>query len=147
MHFLFKKNLSEDNLFQIKKIFKETDFSSSEQYPGFAEAAYPDERIVYVIAELNEKIIGYAVLKINGKIIASVYFGPFVKNESDFYLLIVEIKKYCKRNFIPILRIFPSYNSKDYQASFRERIEKKLGAKSSINTFNWATLLLNINFD
>jgi lipid II:glycine glycyltransferase (peptidoglycan interpeptide bridge formation enzyme) len=145
VEYLFLAQLSEDYYKQIKVLFEQIEFSSIEQCPGFSDAAYPNEKIIHALFLSNNEIKGYAQIKIKKHILASVYFGPLIKTESDYELFIKEIKKYCKRKFIPVLKILPPHNTIKYQSSFWEQLKADTNFETCDNEFNWSTLISKIN--
>lgn len=145
MNYIFLSKPSSEYLSQIKKLFAQIEFSSIEQYPGFSEAAYIEENIVHGLMYSANELVGYAQLKIKKKLLACVYFGPLVKNQIDYSAFVIELKKYCKCKFIPILKIFPPLFSNQYLPAFWDQLKTDTGFDTSSNGFNWATLILNIN--
>lgn len=145
MDFLFLKHLSKDQINQIDLLFHRVDFSSIEQYPGFSEAAYPKEKTVHALLVSHNTIKGYAQIKIKKRLLASVYFGPIVENEHDYSNFIKEIKRYCKKKFIPLLKVFPPAFTKKYSESFWEKLKKETGFQTSEKDFNWASLVSKID--
>ncbi len=145
MEYFFLSKLSENYIKQIGVLFNQIEFSSIEQYPGFAEIAYPNEKTIHSIMLSNNEIVGYAQIKIKKNLLAIIYFGPIVKSENDFVVFIKEIKIYCKKKFIPLLKIFPPRYTKEYSPSFWKKLKDETDFEVSDSGFNWSTLLLPIN--
>jgi hypothetical protein len=145
MEFVFTDRLAEEYTGQIIELFSQLEFSSIEQYPGFAESSYPNEKIIHGIMLSMGDVIGYAQLRIKKRIIGSIYFGPLVKTENDFSCFIREIKKYCQRKLIPILKIYPPYFVNKYSIFFMNKLKTEICFEITDSVFNWSTLILKIN--
>ena len=144
MYFIFLAKLSQIQTDQVQALYADIEFSSIEQFPGFTEAAYPDEKTIHALMFSNDKLTGYAQIRIKKRLFASVYFGPIVKNEHEYEELVKRIKKYCRNNWIPVLKIFPPEFTRKYTLLFWNKLRDDTEFETSENEFNWATLLLNI---
>jgi lipid II:glycine glycyltransferase (peptidoglycan interpeptide bridge formation enzyme) len=145
MTFCFSDNLNNSETSQIIQLFDEVEFSDIEQYPTFANEAYLNEKVIHALMFSETKLEGYAQIKIKKHLIASIYFGPLVRNEESFKVFVNEIKKYCFKKFIPILKIIPASNSINYSKEFWTKCMSYFRFYNSDREFNWATLVLKIN--
>ena len=144
MYFIFSTKLSQIQTDQVQALYADIEFSSIEQFPGFADAAYPNEKIIHALMFVNNSLTGYSQIRIKKRLFASVYFGPLVKNEQEYLDFVKRIKNYCRNNWTPILKIFPPEYTGKYKTSFWNKLKNNTHFETSENEFNWATLLLKI---
>jgi len=137
------KDLTPQQQSDMMSIYSLMEVVSLEQYPGFAQASEPEIPVLYLLAYRQDKLIGYACVKIKKSVLATVSFGPLVRDADDYEEVCAATVNACTYKGVLMMKIFPPFSSvknTPIQLPFA-----KLKSEQSDEDFNWASLLLPLD--
>jgi lipid II:glycine glycyltransferase (peptidoglycan interpeptide bridge formation enzyme) len=143
MNSILAQSLTDDQYKAVVDLYHKNKPVSIEQYPGFA-AANSDNNICHYIQQDSAGVVtAYAQIDIRKFRIASISFGPIADSPKSYKEAILQIKKYCRTNLIPILRVTPPYFISQYGEAYYEELKSSVGFETSDREINWSTLILS----
>lgn len=142
---LVKSNLDATELNQAKLLFNSTSFISGIQNPELSTVIGKNALHILIYGDDNFSIIGYALVEIKKKVLATIPFGPLCADKHLFPLLANACVKALQDYGIKIIRYQPPFlNPATWQATVAP-LQGKFISFSLPSELNMSTLILDIS--
>ena len=144
MTYIFTPILTQEQTNRIITLYSNTDPVSIEQYPGFAEANSDKNILHYIYSSSDGTVSAYAQMDVRQFRIANITFGPIATSPDIYRQALLQIKQYCTRNLIPILKVTPPHFHTATDSDYFHNLQKTLKFQTSDQLINWSTLVLSV---
>lgn len=140
-----KTNLDTTELNQAKLLFNKTSFSAGIQNPELSTVIGKNALHILIYVDDNFSIIGYALVEVKKKILATIAFGPLCADQHLFPALANACVKALQDYGIKIVRYQPPFlNPSTWRASLT-LLQKSFISFSLPSELNMSTLILDIS--
>ena len=140
-----KTKLTIAELENAKLLFRQTKFSAFSQNPEFSNVIGKNSLHILLYDESTFSMIGYALVDIKKKILATISFGPLCADENLFHELADSCIRVLQNYGIKIIRFQPPLLQKNiWQATF-EKLQNRFNIFYLPSELNWSTLILDIS--
>lgn len=143
MKTIFTKTLSAEQHQEIVDLYVLFKDVSLEQFPGFAKAAEPDVSTYYFLAYRADTLCGYACVKVKRWVMASVLFGPVVRDRCDYMTMCQALTARCRSYGVLVVRITLPYMGQQQTHSLMPATAS--GIIDSEDELHWNTLKLDLS--
>lgn len=148
MEFIFKKELSIQDLDDTKDFYNSLEWVTIEQHPEWNALINSSKNNRYFILKADNKISCFAVIEEKNLFIvkvANISFGPIFNDVDSLITSIIEIEKFYKLNkfsYLSIQLAMPTGTLADY---VEYKLNQVVKIKYNFNKENWSSLFLDLS--
>ena len=140
-----KTSLNSAELNQAKLLFNRTPYSAGIQNPELPTVIGKNTLHVLIYENDNFSMIGYVLVEVKRKILATISFGPLCTDENSFPMLATACIKMLLDYGIKIIRYQPPFIQLPIWETSLNHLQQKFTSFSLPSEINWSTLILDIS--